>query len=333
MRSKFLITTLLLSIFLAACAPATPAPQPLPTETAEPTLIPTLTPTAAPTEAPTAAPLTFTDMRGKTFEFAAPVQKIVSLAPSNTEILFAIGAGKQVVGRDSFSDYPAAAQAVPDIGGGFGALNTEIILAAKPDLVLAGDLTPAEQIQSLEDLGLIVFVLGNPKNLAGMYENLRLMAHMTGHVDETETLVASLQAREKAVDAQLAGVTERPLVLYELDGTDPNAPWIPGPGTFIDTLIKQAGGENLGASLEGAWVQVSLEVLIQKDPDLILLGDSQWGGVTPEMVAARGGWEALTAVKAGKIYPFDDNTVSRPGPRLLDGLEALAKVLHPELYK
>ncbi len=333
MRSKLLILILTLTLLLAACTPATPAPQPLPVETIAPTLAPTLAPTEAPTEAPTAVPLTFTDKRGKTFEFAQPVQKIVSLAPSNTEILFAVGAGKQVVGRDSFSDYPAESQAVADIGGGFGALNTEIILAAAPDLVLAGDLTPVEQIQSLEDLDLTVFVLGNPTDLPGMYENLRLIARMTGHVDETETLVASLQERVAAVDKKLAGVTERPLVLYELDGTNPNAPWVPGPGTFIDTLIKQAGGENLGASLEGAWVQVSLEVLIEKDPDLILLGDATWGGVTPEMVAARGGWDALTAVKEGKIYPFDDNTVSRPGPRLVDGLEALAKALHPELFK
>jgi len=287
----------------------------------------------APSVIPTPEPFTVNDARGKSFDFTQPAQKIISLAPSNTEILFAIGAGKQVVGRDSFSDYPAEAQAVADIGGGFGALNTEIILAAQPDLVLAGDLTPAEQIQSLENLGLKVFVLGNPTDLTGMYANLRLVAHMTGHEQETETLVASLQAREKAVNEKLAGVTERPLVLYELDGTDPNAPWVPGPGTFVDTLIHQAGGENLGAALDGAWVQVSLEVLIEKDPDLILLGDAQWGGVTPEMVAARGGWEALTAVKEGKIYPFDDNTVSRPGPRLGDGLEAMAKFLHPELFK
>ncbi len=332
MRFKLLSIAFLLTLLLSACAQATPTPAPEPLAV-EPTLAPTEIPTAAPTAVPTAAPLVITDARGKEFTFAQAIQKIVSLAPSNTEILFAVGAGKQVVGRDSFSDYPAEAQAVADIGGGFGALNTEIILAATPDLVLAGDLTPAEQIQSLEDLGLKVFVLGNPTNLAGMYENLRLVARMTGHVDETETLVASLQAREKAVNEKLAGVTERPLVLYELDGTDPNAPWVPGPGTFVDTLIQQAGGENLGAALDGAWVQVSLEVLIEKDPDLILLGDALWGGVTPEMVAARGGWEALTAVKEGKIYPFDDNTVSRPGPRLVDGLEAMAKFLHPELFK
>lgn len=324
MKSKLLITTILIIVLVTACAPAaTPTPQPVEL-TEEPAAVPVV---------PENAPIVVTDQRGKEFQFEQPVQRIVSLAPSNTEILFAVGAGSQVVGRDSFSDYPAEALNVADIGGGFGALDTETIIASSPDLVLAADLTPAEQIQALEDLGLTVFVLGNPVDLPGMYENLRTVAKMTGHLEETETLIASLEERVAVVEEKLAGVTDRPLVLYEIDGTDPNAPWVPGPGTFVNTLLTMAGGDNMSATLEGAWVQVSLETIIQMNPDLILLGDAQWGGVTPEMVAARGGWDALTAVQEGKIYPFDDNLVSRPGPRLVDGLEALAKFLHPELFK
>lgn len=313
--TQLIILILLLAGLLAACTPAVDVPDNTQPEVVEP------------------QPIVATDARGQTFEFAQPVQRIISLAPSNTEILFAIGAGAQVVGRDSFSDYPAEALAVTDIGGGFGTLSIEVIVTARPDLVLAGDLTPAEQIQTLEDLGLTVFVLGNPLNMAEMYDNLFLVARMTGHTAETETLVASLQAREAAVVEKLAGISERPVVLYELDGTDPNAPWVPGPGTFIDTLITQAGGINMSASLEGAWVQMSLEAIIEMDPDLILLGDATWGGVTPEMVAARGGWDALEAVQEGKVFPFDDNLVSRPGPRLVDGLESMAALLHPDLFK
>lgn len=324
MKSRFLITTILTIVLLAACAPAaTPTPQPveLPEEPAAAQVIVENT------------PIIVTDQRGKEFQFDEPVQRIVSLAPSNTEILFAVGAGSQVVGRDSFSDYPAEAQTVADIGGGFGALDTETIIASTPDLVLAAELTPAEQIQALEDLGLTVFVLGNPTDLPGMYENLRTIAKMTGHLEETETLIASLEERVTVVEEKLAGVTNRPLVLYELDGTDPNAPWVPGPGTFVNTLLTMAGGNNMSSSLEGEWIQVSLETIIEMDPDIILLGDALWGGVTPEMVAARGGWDALTAVQEGKVYPFDDNLVSRPGPRLVDGLEAMAKFLHPGLFE
>ena len=122
-------------------------------------------------------------------------------------------------------------------------------------------------------------------------------------------------------------------MFYELDSTDPNAPWTSGPGTFIDTMIRAAGGENLGATLEGAWLQVSLEELIRRDPQVIILGDYTLGGVTLEMVMERLGWQGLQAVQEQRIYIFDDNLVSRPGPRLLDGLEALAKLLHPALFE
>lgn len=339
MRIKLFLPLLLLSLILAACAPVTPVPV-IPTAHLDPATntpsveaLATATPALEPAATATNQLVTVTDARGQEYRFEQPAERIISLAPSNTEILFAIGAGSQLVGRDSFSDYPADAANITDIGGGFGALNTEAILSANPDLVLAADITPAEQIKALEDLGLRVFVLGNPVEMPELYGNLRTVAQITGHVEETETLVASLEARVKAVEDKIATITERPLVLYELDGTDPNAPWVPGPGTFISNLIKTAGGENIGDSLDGAWVQISLEALIEKDPTLIVLGDATWGGVTPEIVAARGGWDALTAVKESKIFPFDDNLVSRPGPRLVDGLEALAKLLHPDLFK
>ena len=284
------------------------------------------------TAVPSSAAIVLVDGLGRQVSLAAPAQRVISLAPSNTEILFAIGAGGQVAGRDTFSDYPEAAQTIADIGGGFGELNTEVMLAQKPDLVLASSLTPPEQIKALEDLGLTVFSLANPLDFRGMYENVRTTARLTGHEAEAETLVAGLEARVKAVEEKVNTVTERPLVFYELDGTDPNAPWTPGPGSFVDTLIRQAGGDNLGSSLASEWVQVSIEELIAKDPDIILIGDATWGGVTVEDVRSRTGWEGLSAVKSGALFTFDDNLVSRPGPRLVDGLESMAKLLHPELF-
>jgi iron complex transport system substrate-binding protein len=98
-------------------------------------------------------------------------------------------------------------------------------------------------------------------------------------------------------------------------------------------LITMAGGNNLGDQLEGEWAQLSIEKLVEVDPDIILLGDAVWGGVTAESVAARAGWESLQAVKEGRVYPFDDNLASRPGPRMVDGLEALAKLMYPELFE
>jgi iron complex transport system substrate-binding protein len=317
MRTIVLSLILLMVISLSACASQVQAPANTP----------------APPASPTPAPITLSDGLGKSFTFNKPYQKIVSLAPSNTEILFAIGAGSQVVARDTFSDYPEAARQVKDIGGGWGEVDTETIVALAPDLVLAAEINAAEQVKSLEDLGLNVYYLSNPKTLDGMYDNLRTVAKLTGHEAETETLIESLKGRVAAVDAKIAGLADKPVVFYELDGSDPSAPWTSGPGTFVDLLLSQAGGANLGNLLDSAWAQISLERLITENPNLILLGDAVWGGVTPEAVAARAGWESLAAVKSGKVFPFDDNLISRPGPRMVDGLEQLARLLHPELFQ
>jgi iron complex transport system substrate-binding protein len=298
-----------LTLALSACAPRTTAPPATP------------------------APITLTDGLGHQVSLAGPAQRVVSLAPSNTEVLFAIGAGPQLVGRDSFSDYPAAAGQVPDIGGGFAALNMELILSKKPDLVLAAPLTPSEQIADLQNVGLTVYVLPNPKSFDDLYANLQSAGQLTGRQAEAAQLVDSLRSRVQAVTQKVAGVTQRPLVYYELDATDPNAPFTSGPDTFVDLVIRAAGGENFGANLNGEWVQVSVEELLARQPDLIVLGDNTYGGVTPGQIHQRTGWEALKAVQQNKIAIFDDNLVSRPGPRLVDGLEAMSKLLHPELFK
>ncbi|MBN1304357.1 MAG: ABC transporter substrate-binding protein [Anaerolineales bacterium] len=276
---------------------------------------------------------TIRDAFGREVTLSGTPQRIISLAPSVTEMLFAVDAGGQVVGRDSYSDYPEEVQGVIDIGDGFSSLNTELILSLEPDLILAAEITSLEQISQLEDLGLSVFVVPNPLDFEELYQRLELVAHLTGHDQAVGQLVGSLKERVAAVDKTLADIQGRPLVFYELDGTDPNAPWTSGPGTFVDMIITRAGGQNLAGSMDGQWVQVSLEVLVMQDPDLILLGSAHWGGVTPEDVSARAGWETLTAVQDGRVYTFDDNTVSRPGPRLVDGYEAMAKQLHPELFR
>ncbi len=341
-RSKFIgAGVLILAALLSACQPAegSPAPTSLPptlvvqpTATQPPAPTPTTAPTSPPEPTPTPAPIVIIDGLDREITLQSSAQKIVSLAPSNTEILFAIGAGSQVVARDAFSDYPKEAQSLQDIGGGWGELNTEAIVALAPDLVLAAEINTVEQVQSLENLGLKVFYLANPKDLEGMYENLRIVARLTGHEAETEVTIEDLKARVAAVDEKVASIQERPLVFYELDGTDPNAPWTSGPDTFIDLLVARAGGDNLGNLLPTAWAQISVEDLITANPEIILLGDYVWGNVRPEDVAARAGWDAIAAVKNNRVFPFDDNLVSRPGPRMVEGLEQLAKLLHPELF-
>jgi iron complex transport system substrate-binding protein len=302
-RKTFLLT-LLLAWLLTACTPA--ASQP--------------------------GPLTFTDGLDRQVTLAGPAQRVVSLAPSNTEILFAIGAGDQVVGRDELSDYPEQAKSLEGVGGSMGQYSTEAIVALQPDLVLAAELNPPELVKTLEDLGLTVYYLNNPATLEELYTNLETVAQLTGREKEAKELIGSLMARVAAVDKKVSLASARPTVFYELDSTDPAKPWTAGPGSFIDLLITRAGGENIGSQLEGEWAQISVEQLVATNPDVILLGDAMWG-VTVEAVKARPGWETLDAVQNDRIYPFDDNLVSRPGPRLVDGLEQLAKLLHPDLFQ
>jgi iron complex transport system substrate-binding protein len=328
MLRKILLVTLLVALMTACASQATPTSAPVATEVTTTEAVATEAPV---TEAPSASTLTFTDGLGREVTLNGPAQQIVSIAPSNTEILFAIGAGDQVIGRDQFSDYPEAAQNVTDIGSAFEELNTELIISLKPDLVLAAEINTPEQVKALEDLGVTVYYLNNPHTLEEMYSNLEIVAQLTGHEAEAATLIESLKQRVVAVDEKIAPISSRPSVFYELDSTDPAKPFTAGKDTFITLLIERAGGHNIAADLEG-YPQMSLEQIVAADPTMIILGDSMWG-VTPEAVASRPGWENLSAVKNGQVVPFEDNLVSRPGPRLVDGLEQLAKLLHPELFE
>lgn len=293
-------------------------------------LIPTQPSTGEPTVVSQSETIAIIDGMEKTINLNGPAQRVVSMAPSNTEILFAVGAGEQVVGRDAFSDYPEEALDLPDIGGSFGDYNLEAIVELQPDLVLAAEINTQEQVTAIEALGLTVFYLSNPVDMEGMYGNLQTVGRLTGHEMEASALVETLRKRVEAAERRIADVQEMPLVFYEIDATEPNAPYTAGEGTFIHTLIEMAGGRNLGAELDSSYGQFSLEELVVQDPDVILLGNYTWGGVTPEDVAARPGWEELSAVRSGQVYTFDDNLVSRPGPRLVEGLENMVELLHGE---
>lgn len=326
MIRKTLILTLLFALAITGCAPAstpTEAPAPVATE---------ISATEAPaTEAPAATDgLTFTDDMGREITLTGTPERIVSLAPSTTEILFAIGAGAQVVGRDEFSDYPEEAKALPSIGGSFGEYNVEAIVALEPDLVIAAEINTPELVKQLEDLGVTVYYLGNPLTLEEMYGKLETVAQLTGH--DVSELVSSLQARVAAVDEKIMPLSARPNVFYEIDASDPSKPYTYGPGTFGDLLITRAGGYNIGNVTTDPYPQLSLEQIVVENPSIIVLGDSMWG-VTPESVLERAGWESIEAVKSEQIFPIDDNLISRPGPRLVDGLEALAKILHPGVFE
>jgi iron complex transport system substrate-binding protein len=322
-KSKNMIVLFLIAaLWATACAPAAVLQKVQQTEAAT---------TAPAAEEEAQAALVFTDDLGNTLQFAQYPQAIVSLSPSMTEMLFALGAGQQLAGRDEMSTYPEAALEVASIGAMWGDLPVEAILAAEPDLVLAAEIISPETVTALQELGLTVYWQANPDTFEDLWDNLREIAALTGHAEEAEALVSDLAARVKAVQTAIAGAETTPVVFYELDATDPSNPWTTGSGTFIDYIITLAGGVNAAAVLQGDYAQMSSEALITADPDVILLGDALYG-MSAESVAARAGWSAIAAVENGAIYAIDPNILSVPGPRLVDGLEAVAMLLHPELY-
>ena len=339
--TKTFILILLAGMLLAACSsPTAPAsteqaaPETAPAVTSAPTDLPepAATTEPSPTEPPVPSSISVTDGLDRSITLNGPAQRIVSLAPSNTEILYAIGAGEQVVGRDDFTNYPEEAASLPTIGGSFSGFNNEAIVNLKPDLVLAAELNTPEQVKALEDLGLTVYYLSNPIDIEGMYENLMIVAALTGHEEQAVELTESLKERVAAVTEKVSAAPDQPKVFYELDSTDPNAPYTAGSGTFIDTLITMAGGQNIGRALKDPYGQLSVEELLVQNPDIILLGDAAYGA-TVESVTQRAGWDQIEAVQNGNIYPFNDDLASRPGPRLVDALEELARLIHPELFE
>ncbi len=339
MTRKFVLILTVLLLSLSACSPeatptqAPPAPEVEPTQAPEPTEVPaTEEPEIEPTAEPEPEALVFSDDMDRTVELSGPAQRIITLGPSSLESLFAIGAGDQVIGREEFSTYPEEALEVASVGSLWGEIPTEAILALEPDLVIAPEIISPEQVQTLEDLGLTVYFQSNPTDFEGLWENLRDLAVLSGHEDAAEALIADLDARVKAVLDVIAPLSYLPSVFYELDATDPQNPYTVGSGTFIDTIISMAGGFNLGSVLEGQYAPISSEEIITQNPEIILLADAPYG-ITPESVAERAGWDTIQAVVNGAVYEFDPFLVSVPGPRLVDGLEAMAQILHPEAFE
>jgi iron complex transport system substrate-binding protein len=172
-----------------------------------------------------------------------------------------------------------------------------------------------------------------PQNLEGVYRGIARLGAVLGASQRARAITRGMRDRVAGVRARVAGA-RRPRVFYEVDGTDPVRPFTAGPGTFIHELLELAGAENVAAGAQGAWPQISLEQVLKADPEIIILGDAIAVSApqTPEMVARRPGWEQVTAVRRRAIHAVDGNLVSRPGPRLVGGLEALARLLHPDRF-
>jgi iron complex transport system substrate-binding protein len=329
-RQLWLSFTHMLLLALAACAPAA---LPTAAPTSAPTLALTSTPTAA--AAATAAsgfPLTVTDSNDRKVTLDRQPQKIVSLAPSDTEIVYALGQGGKLVGVDMFSDYPLEAKSVLNIGGSRSKFDLEKIVALHPDLVLAAGTTSTDNLKKLEDLKLLVVVVSSHKTtMDSIISDIRLVGAMLGVPAQAGQVTDAMQLRLDNLKSKVAAAKSRPKVYWELDGTNPAKPYTVGAGNFVGDLIKLAGGENVFGAVASPFPQVGAESVVAAAPEVILLSDVAYG-ISPESVKARSGWSEVPAVKNNKVFPIEDSLVSRPGPRIVDGLEAATRIIHPELF-
>ncbi len=306
-------------MLLAACSPS-PAP------------IPTTPPTAAPVLAPaTPAGVTVTDSAGRSVTINGTPQRIISLAPSTTEMAFALGLGDRVIAADTYSDFPDQAKNLPKIKT--FPVNYEQVVALKPDLILAAGIQSAEDIKKLSDLQLTVLVVGSSKTtFENVMTDIKLVGQATGRQTQARTVTDEMRKKLNELQAKVAQAQGKPRVYWELDATDPTKPFAPGPGSFVHDIIVLAGGVNVAANAKAPYAQISAEEVIAANPEIIILSDAAYG-ITVESVKARQGWSAITAVKNDRVLPIDDNLVSRPGPRIVQGLEAAARLIHPELFR
>jgi iron complex transport system substrate-binding protein len=253
---------------------------------------------------------------------------IVALAPNVVEVLYALGVGNRVVGVSQDSDYPPAAAHKPVVVTYNAGPNLEKIVALRPDLLIAAGID-ASYLPKLRSLHLPIIVL-DPHTIGGILHDIAIAGVATGTEGAASALVNRLQTRIDAVTQRVRHAVSRPRVYYEYE-FDKAGGWTYGRGSFGDALITMAGGYNVGRAGAGPYPQLSPEQIIALNPQVIVLGDAAYG-VSARSVRQRPGFAAIRAVQVNHIYPFNDTLVSRPGPRIVDGLEQLAYLLHPEVF-
>ncbi|MEI7813885.1 MAG: cobalamin-binding protein [Coriobacteriia bacterium] len=269
-----------------------------------------------------AFPVTITDDASRTVTMKSEPQRIVSLAPANTEIAFALGLGDKVVGVTTYDDYPAEVTSIAKVGD-FASPNLEAIAAAKPDLVLATSGVQAEMVAKLQALGATVVVI-DPQNIAGVYADIERVGKVTGATAPADKLIAGMKADVAAVRSAVS--TAAPVTAFVEIGQNPL--FTVGKGTLIDELVALAGGTNVVT--QPGYVAYSSEQLIAADPQVYLATKGSMSD--PNALKSRAGFSKLAAVKNDRIVILDDNLVSRPGPRFVQGLKQIAEGLHPDAF-
>jgi iron complex transport system substrate-binding protein len=251
-------------------------------------------------------------------------QRIISLAPSNTEILFALGLGDKVVGVTDYCDYPPEVLNKTKVGG-YANPDIEKIVALNSDLILAGYGNPIEVVYTLAGLGLTVYGI-KTTDLDDLLNDIRRVGEITDKEVQAQALTSEMENKIQAVTNQTQELEQKPKVFYIVWGGEGSALWTAGSGTFIDELIEKAGGVNICQNITG-YAEISLESVLASNPEIIITSELSydWAMNATELASTN-------ASQTGRIYTCDDNLVQRPGPRLVEGLEWFAHFIHPGIF-
>ena len=272
--------------------------------------------------------VTFTDMMGREITLDKPAQRIVVLAASDCEILYAIGAGDTLVGRGAYCDYPAQALGVPAVGSG-GETNIEQIIALQPDVLLMNDMDQTEeQVAQLEKAGIKV-VMSNDSDISEVYTAIEMIGTLTGKEENAAAVVNGMKNTFAEIQAKSTGDGSQ-TVYFEVSPLQWGL-WTAGANTFMDEIAAMLGLKNCFSDVSG-WAEISEEQVLERNPDFIVTIAMYFGeGPTPEEeILSRAGWENVTAVKNGKILNLQNNELSRPAPRLADGAQMLFDFVYGE---
>ncbi|MEW6226666.1 MAG: ABC transporter substrate-binding protein [Bacillota bacterium] len=275
-------------------------------------------------------PLTVTDSFGRQITIHEKPERFISLAPSNTEILFALRLAQEVVGVTTFCNYPPEAKDKEKVGG-FSDPNIEKIVSLKPDLVLATSMHK-KVVGELADLGINVMAL-DARSVQEVMNAIQLVARIAGKTDVADEVVGEMQKKIDLVKSAVKDIPEGKRVkAFYLVWDEPIM--TAGPNTLLHDLITLAGGVNIANDAGQQYPTYSLEVLVAKNPDVIMAPRIHGGGgLDPEKIKTKTGWNVISAVKNNRIYLLEDDLVSRPGPRIVDGLLEVARALYPERFE
>lgn len=267
---------------------------------------------------------TLKDSYGREVQFSSFPSRVVSTAPNITEIIFALGAEDLLVGRTEYCDYPEAVFEIPTIGG-LQDPNLEAILALNPDVVIGSSHFKKSHVEALEAVGIPVVVLMAEDSFDGVYQVIGQLAQLLERSPEGEVLIGAMKEKVLSVQQRLKGIT--PQKVYYVVGYGQYGDFTAGGDTFIGQLITMAGGVNIAQDVKG-WA-FSLEKIIQEDPEVLIC--SQYRNTKKNLMQAEG-YKDLSAVREGRLFTIDNNLLERHGPRIAQGLENLAKLLHPEAF-